>query len=139
MKGKERIGWFIVLCSSVSLLFIPEIIEPKPYTNVVRKEAFIKDERLFFYWNFKKIKCDIKRFDTVVGISGVTKLVTFRDEDGLTINDTRTSGLQTLRISIELENYDFVEFRTKHDCDGRSVFKLFDRIDNPLENMDKRG
>lgn len=128
MKPFERWSWVAMIAGLCAYIVYVEVLTPRPYKDVIREHVEIDDDRLYIVWTFVKLECDIQRFDVIGGINNVTKVVKWRDEDGLTIDETRTVGRQTLRMSFPIESFDWIEFRTKHDCNGQTVFKLFDRM-----------
>lgn len=105
---------------------------PNPYKDVSVVEISRDSEVLTVIANFIKTDCTIQRFEVVGSSLGVTRFLSYKDLDNLTVEHNRTLGSQTLRVAIETNGrkYDWIELRTRHDCEGREVDKVFLRIDN---------
>lgn len=101
---------------------------PDPYRDVELREALlVDDEYLRVQADFVKIDCTFERLSVVgVGLTGA-HLLEWESEDGLGQNYDRMAGAHSLRLKIALGKFehDRIEIRTRHDCDGEIVDKLF--------------
>lgn len=103
---------------------------PIPYENVIVHRQILDGDTLHFVATFAKRGCTLVRFVVVGEIVGVTGFLPWKDLDGLARDYDRTAGLQTLRLEIiGASHVDHVELRTRHDCDGVVVDRVFARID----------
>lgn len=133
MKGAERMAWAAAFALAIIAGSYHKLSEPSPYVVTEILEADIVDDSLLLVANFTKTDCELKRFEVVGGAVGVTQFLTWDDADGLGREYDRSNGEHTLRIQAHFDgrSYDWVEFRTRHDCDGRQVERVFFRWDNP--------
>jgi hypothetical protein len=107
---------------------IKPLLEPKPFTDVKVRAVDVTDGIFNFVATFYKTEgCDFKRL-TVVGYSlGENKILRWWDNDSLPERYPRSIGFHTLRISADVEGVwtDRIEIRTRHDCGGEIVDKVF--------------
>lgn len=105
---------------------------PTPYRDVEIVQYDVIDGEITLTANFTKTECVFNRLRVVAGVAGETEFLKWRDIDGLPENHDRNAGQQTLRIGIALQRdgYDWIEIRTRHDCDGEIVDKVFLHFDN---------
>ena len=105
-------------------------LEPSPYgkVNVVRLERV--EGSIELVATFRKTACQFRKLVVVGGVLGETEFVDWHDIDGRDPDIDRTVGMQTLRVGINSpqDRHDWLEVRTKHDCNGRMVDKVFHRI-----------
>lgn len=119
-----------VLVLAVAWLY--HTLEPRPYKGVELREYSVVDDRhVAFVATFQKTACTFRRLQVVGSSADQTEFLDWRDLDGLTGTEDRTHGYQTMRLEFDLkrDGYDWVEVRTRHDCNGRAVDKVFLRFD----------
>lgn len=101
---------------------------PTPYSDVELREALLtEDQQLVIHADFVKIGCVFERLSVVgIGLTGA-HLLEWVDDDALGPAYDRAAGIQSLRVKISLGDFkhDRIEIRTRHDCDGELVDKLF--------------
>lgn len=122
---------------SVSLLvlglaYLVQTHEPAPYKNVELRRYEVVGGELEIVATFKKTGCTFKRLQIIAATAGETEFLTWRDLDGLSSSHDRNAGEQTMRLAIKLERegYDWIEIRTRHDCLGGIVDRVFLHLDN---------
>lgn len=103
-----------------------------PYRNVDIIDAHMDGENFVLTANFTKTDCVFSRL-SVVGIGfDQTHQLQWKDQDDLGQGQEhdREIGNHTLRIIADTEGLelDFIEVRTRHDCDGHTVDRLFTRF-----------
>lgn len=105
---------------------------PVPYRDVELTRYSVEGGEMRLVANFEKTDCVFERLRIVGAAAGETEFLKWRDLDGLPDNHDRSAGRQTLRIAVKLERdgYDWVEVRTRHDCDGEQVDRVFLHLDN---------
>jgi len=84
-----------------------------------------------FFATFEKTECRFKALEVVAGSFGETSFLVWRDLDGLPPDYDRGAGAHTLRIAFDFGaiDPDWIEIRTRHDCAGKKVDKVFFRIE----------
>lgn len=116
----------LVLLTSLYLNFF---WTPAPYTDVeLVKGEMVSDTDYQLTANFKKNACVFQRMTVIGSATGITEFLDYRNVDPtMSYTYDRDVGDQTLEIIIELERdfYDWIEVRTRHDCNGKSVDKVF--------------
>lgn len=131
--------WIIAAALLVTLAAIATVrsgyFDPIPYDNVQIREAFIVDGRLHIVATFEKHGCEQRRFTALGWEAGRTEFMEWRGADGVSDDYDREAGVQTLRGSVSLEDrsLDAVEFRTRHDCDGQIIDRVFAYIAIPYD------
>lgn len=101
-----------------------------PYRGVDVRKAERVGSEVHFVANFTKTNCKFQRLRVVASIADETRFLAWRDLDKLPENEDRGQGRQTLRIGINaLPGFDWIEIRTRHDCDGKKVDRVFHRIE----------
>lgn len=112
--------------------YLVQTFEPSPYRDVELTRYAIEGRELQIVANFTKTDCQFERLRVVAAAAGETEFLKWRDLDGLPNDHDRSAGRQTLRIAIKLERdgYDWIEVRTRHNCDGRQVDRVFLHLDN---------
>ena len=112
--------------------------EANPYSNVQVSEVKEVGKSLRVTAHFTKNECTFKRlavFGIDIGGNGVR--VTWEPIDRTTAIEDRVAGSQTLIIDINnYPAYDSYEIRTRHDCGGNRVDKVFVTI-NPTVYLSK--
>ena len=115
----------LVLLFSVYLNFF---ISPTPYRDVELVTGQFLGDEYHIVANFEKTDCTFKRLTVIGYAAGVTEFLEYRNSGlDLGYDYDRDAGEQTLRIAFKLKKdfYDWVEIRTRHDCDGELVDKVF--------------
>lgn len=125
----------ITLALSILVLigaYLIQTLEPTPYKDVELTRYSVEGREMRIVATFEKTDCTFQRLRIVAAAAGETEFLKWRDLDGLPDNHDRNEGRQTLRIAVHLERdgYDWVEVRTRHDCDGRQVDRVFLHLDN---------
>ena len=104
---------------------------PQPYKDVVVTEVERTDDGYIVHANFIKTECTFRRIE-VFGINtGVPIYLKWSALDGSPATDyDRSIGKQHLIILVITTDadYDTLEIRTRHDCDGQLVDKVFATI-----------
>lgn len=143
--GRESVTLTALLIVGCSLFFgallgpsINRLFEPTPYSNVEIVWHELSDDTFSFIANFTKHDCRFERLTVVGSTQGVTDLLHWQDDDGLPEDFDRLSGQQTLRITIDTNRqaWDWIEVRTRHNCDGRFVDRIFYRFEERLEDIE---
>jgi hypothetical protein len=99
-----------------------------PYKNVTLDGLREYDGNTYVTASFVKTSCQFKDLRVLAYTFGRWKPLPWTDSH--TPLGDRIAGRHTLEIYYPSGPYDFVEIRTRHDCDGISVDKLFLEIDN---------
>lgn len=134
-SGSVRVAAMILTIYALyflHILVVQPFFEYNPYTNVELVEYYREGREVHLSFVFEKKMCVIKDF-SVIGLGlRVPKDIPYYDLDGKTIeDDNRLQGLQALNI----KTYEFpvgvdtVQFRTRHECDGVNVDKIFYEIE----------
>jgi len=132
-KRKEYIFLWLALAALLGAagqtLLIDHILRPDPYRNVEVKSITQADSRISLVANFEKTACTFERLNAIAGVAGETQFLYWENIDATDTGD-RSVGTQTLRIAISVLgiDYDWIEIRTRHDCDGIKADKVFYRI-----------
>ena len=101
-----------------------------PYRDVDVLASDTSDGEMLLVATFEKTDCEFQQLVAVGGFLGQTRFLDWRDGDGLGPDYDRENGRQTLRILVDDPgDLDWIEIRTRHDCDGEKVDKIFARID----------
>lgn len=136
MHGK---GWWPLWLGLGGLLvamiyeIAPKLLAPQPYWDVTVVESHLDGGWFYLTAGFiKNGACTKIRFDPdgVTELAGGPPLVQplrFVDQDGLPDDDSRLAGLQTIRVRLFVgsEPPDRLLIRTRHDCGGITVDKVF--------------
>lgn len=121
-----------VLLATLILLPWSSLVGAEPYTNVEITEVERTDEGYVVHASFIKNECTFKRLE-VFGINtGRPIYLKWSPLDGSPSTDyDRSIGKQHLIILVITADvdYDTLEIRTRHDCDGEVVDKVFATID----------
>ena len=121
-----------VLLATLILLPWSSLLGNEPYKDVMITEVERTDEGYVVHANFLKTSCSFKRLE-VFGINtGVPVYLTWSALDGSpSTGYDRSIGKQHMIILVITsdKDYDTLEIRTRHDCDGKAVDKVFATID----------
>lgn len=131
MHKREKTAWGLLFLAALFAWWATLTPTPYRHVDVIRQERVGPDVE--FIANFTKTACTFQRLRVVGSVSGQTNFIRWRDLDGLPDNEDRGVGRQTLRIAFPARDgqYDWIEVRTQHDCDGEKVDKVFHRIIQP--------
>jgi len=105
---------------------------PVPYTDVTVLAMTPAPKGYQIEVLFVKNTCTFKRLEVFGNNTGVLQYLTWFAQDGSPSKDyDRSKGQQYMNIVAETEHdaYDAIEIRTRHECAGVVVDKLFARID----------
>lgn len=101
---------------------------PIPYRDVRVVEQWVSDGWLHITATFIKSDCTFVSLVPVGHGLGVTQVLNWRDRD--VPQGDRLHGLTTLRIDMTpLDGLDHIDVRTRHDCAGQQVDRVFARLD----------
>ena len=104
---------------------------PVPYKDVVVTEVERTDLGYVVHANFIKTECTFKRLEVFGSNTGVPVYLRWSSLDGspTTVYD-RSIGKQHMIILVITAgvDYDTLEIRTRHDCNGQLVDKVFATI-----------
>lgn len=130
-----RLGWLILLliCINLAPTLLPRLFEPSPYRNVDVVTVEERGTHIRIVANFEKTACTFRRLTVVGFVADATDILSWRDGFGLPPDFDRETGTQTLDIEVmpRHREYDWLEIRTRHDCDGQTVDRVFAHIDLP--------
>lgn len=118
---------FTTLTQLVLLLLAP----PTPYKDVEITSVTQVDEGYIVEANFIKTACKFRRLEVFGVNTGVPVYLKWKALDGSPSTDyDRSIGKQHLIILAITsdEDYDTLEIRTRHDCKGELVDKVFATI-----------
>jgi hypothetical protein len=122
------LGLFFTIATQASFWVLSA---PQPYKDVVVTELERTDEGYVVHANFIKTACTFKRLE-VFGINtGIPVYLEWKAQDGSPATDyDRSIGKQHLIILVITteSDYDTLEIRTRHDCNGQLVDKVFATI-----------
>ena len=119
------------------LLFFPwgDLLEADPYSNVDVVSVSPEEDSVVITANFRKNECTFKKLEVFGYVFGELQIITWGNvvvgaEEDYGPNYDRTKGDQTLRIRVKTNSvdYDKLEIRTRHDCNGKTVDKVFATI-----------
>ena len=133
MKRRERFAWFMVFAVIAISIVMPYVLTPRPYWGVELVES--RQDGVWRYITVNFVKGDCRRVDVVFSghrlgiIDDLTRY--WNALDGVEADHDRIEGTQTLRgrLFTGETQYEAYEIRTRHDCDGKRVDKLFVRIE----------
>lgn len=112
--------------------------DPVPYKDVIIQEVSESEKGYLIEAHFTKVECTFKRLEVFGDNTGRLTLLNWFPRDGQTSSEyDRSEGEQHLIIEVETKigEYDNFEIRTRHDCDGEKVDKVFAKV--PLRKEDK--
>ena len=136
-KNYIRDSWHIIVLATFFFLcqqlFQYVTSAPNPYTNVVLQSVDRVDDGYLITATFTKTECEFKRLE-VFGTT--TQTLELLDWQSAEVDPTvgkqydRSAGFQVLVLIAEAEHdrYTGLEIRTRHECSGKTVDKLFTTI-----------
>lgn len=131
----SKMAWLILALVVINLAphVAPRLFEPSPYRNVEVVRVEREENTLRVVANFEKTACTFRRLTVVGYLADATDILSWRDGFGLPPDHDREPGSQTMNIEIMVRGvaYDWVEIRTRHDCDGQTVDRVFAHIELP--------
>lgn len=107
------------------------ISAPNPYKDVVVTQVKRTEDGYIVHANFIKTECTFKRLEVFGSNTGVPVYLKWSAMDGSPSTEyDRSVGKQHLIILVITSeaDYDTLEIRTRHDCDGELVDKVFAKI-----------
>jgi len=127
--GKQLIVALAFLLGALTLQGSTWLTRARPYWDVeLVSSDVLRDGDVKIVANFVKGKdCTLVEFLPVgIGFSGATNL-THTDLDGRGAADDRLAGTTSLRIIVHTDGveYDSIELRTRHNCSGLKVDRIF--------------
>lgn len=117
-----------VIVSVALMLSYTDTFGRIPYKDVTLERIHEYDGNTYVTTSFVKTQCKFKDLRVLAYIFGRWKVLPWTDVD-VPLGD-RIAGRHTLEIYYPSGPYDFVEIRTRHDCDGVTVDKLFLEIND---------
>ncbi len=142
MSNEHRQKWqrreiraaFACLGLSIGFALYPAlqyVLQPVPYRNVEIVGKTRAGDWLNVIATFTKTACQIERLEVVGSAVGVPEFLIWRHLGQLTPEEhDRTVGRHAFRVAIYVDAraYDWIELRTRHDCAGERVDRVFARI-----------
>lgn len=122
------LGTFFTLATQVAFWALSD---PSPYKDVVVESVGRTDEGYIVSAHFIKNQCEFKRLEVFGSNTGVLIYLKWEALDGSPATDyDRSIGKQQLIILAITSGseYDTIEIRTRHDCNGELVDKVFATI-----------
>jgi hypothetical protein len=126
-----------ILLATLILLPWSSLLGSEPYTDVEITEVERTDDGYIVHANFIKTDCTFKRLEVFGSNTGVLVYLDWSALDGSPATDyDRSIGKQHMIILVITADvdYDTLEIRTRHDCDGVVVDKVFATIDLESES-----
>jgi hypothetical protein len=121
-----------VLFATLILLPWSSLLGSEPYMDVEITEVERTDGGYVVHANFIKTDCTFKRLEVFGSNTGVLVYLDWSALDGSPATDyDRSTGKQHMIILVNTTDvdYDTLEIRTRHACDGVAVDKVFATID----------
>jgi hypothetical protein len=105
--------------------------EPYEVTKVTYNVNNVSGGTIELRASFIKKDCEFLKLAVFGEYLGEWFIIPWKDIDHIGENTDRLVGGQTLRISIGPLDYTFssIEVRTRHDCNGEKVDKVFTRLE----------
>ena len=131
---KHNILWgtaFGLLFTTIIQGFLWLASDPSPYKDVVVESVERTEDGYIVSANFIKAQCEFKRLEVFGLNTGVPIYLKWKALDGSPATDyDRSIGKQHMVIlAITADrDYDTIEIRTRHDCNGELVDKVFATI-----------
>ena len=104
------------------------VFDPVPFKDVEVLEKTVDGDIVTVHFRYIKTACTIRRLRVVGETLGVIGDVPWKTSDGRTAAIEREPGLQTGTLIIDTQGNDVVEVRTRHDCDGMDIHRVFLRL-----------
>jgi hypothetical protein len=118
-----------VFASLLVYLFVPEPL-PHPYSDVKVLAATKSEDNVTIEATFVKNECSFVRLEVFGDATGVPIRLEWSGVDGTPDNYDRAAGSQYLAIEVQgAVAFDNLEVRTRHDCNGVVVDKVFANVD----------
>ena len=131
---KYNILWgtaFGLLFTTIIQGFLWLTSDPSPYKDVVVESVERTEDGYVVSANFIKTQCEFKRLEVFGLNTGVPIYLKWKALDGSPATDyDRSIGKQhmvILAITADID-YDTLEIRTRHDCNGELVDNIFATI-----------
>ncbi len=126
----KRLPSFIVgvIIATAVLISYSTFFSNVPYKNVKLIEIREYDGNTYVTASFKKTSCVFKDLRVLAYTFGLWKALPWTDVEA-PLGD-RIAGRHTLSLYYPSGPYDFAEIRTRHDCQGITVDKLFLEIND---------
>jgi len=135
----KRFKWkeLVVGLTLGGLLFSPwgSLLGADPYSDVDVVLVSPEGDGVVITANFRKNECVFSRLEVFGYVFDELQILTWENvvvgsEEDYGPNYDRTNGGQTLRIRVKTNgvDYDKLEIRTRHDCNGKTVDKVFATI-----------
>lgn len=133
VRAREGLMYFTVGLVLGAALFVnwDYFFEKVPYTSVKLNSIERQDHWVHLHFTFNKKDCVFKKLVVVGKGFGVTELLRWHSL-GVSKNlGDRIKGLHSWRFRVYAPKnaYDQVEIRTRHDCEGELVDKVFNEIE----------
>lgn len=132
-KRLDLMAWSALILAALAAV-VWWVVEPDPYGEVVIHPETGRTEGGAFdlHASFVKYRCDLVSFAARGRVASEKVPLLWTDTDGIPRGHNRAPGEQDLnvRAQIGLARYEYVEFVTVHDCNGRRVIKTFARFEN---------
>ena len=131
---RSDILWALFLGSLFTIIFQVGLVYlegPVPYRNVVVEDVQEVDEGYIVTANFVKTDCTFQRLEVFGVNTGVPIYLVWQPLDGSPSTDyDRSIGRQHMKILANKQGWTFdtLEIRTRHDCDGVIVDRVFASI-----------
>jgi len=126
------IGFILGLLVMVPIFWTNSIFEEVPYTEVEVISVEREGSYIDITANFIKTEyCDYVSLDVLGGSDGRWFFLEWEPIDGTTKDQQRISGPNTLGVRVyipEGHTFDIIEIKTRHDCNGDRVDKIFSDI-----------
>jgi hypothetical protein len=116
-------GFLVAVAMAITLPDAP----PDPYSNVSVISTERVRDNVEVLASFRKNECTFIRLETFGSRTGVLVYTNWNDLQGHGKEHDRIAGEHTLAISIRAPQgqFDSLEIRTRHDCNGVIVDKVF--------------
>ena len=122
------LGTFFTIATQVAFWALSA---PSPYKDVVVESVERTEDGYIVSANFIKTQCEFRRLEVFGVNTGVPIYLKWKALDGSPATDyDRSIGKQHMVIlAITADrDYDTIEIRTRHDCNGELVDKVFATI-----------
>ena len=118
-----------IFASVLVYVFVPEPL-PQPYSDVNVLAVTMSGDNATIEATFVKNECTFVRLDVFGDATGIPIRLKWAGVDGTPDNYDRVAGSQYLAIEVHgAKSFDNLEVRTRHNCDGVVVDKVFANVD----------
>jgi hypothetical protein len=134
---KTNILWVVllgVLFAGVVHSYFMLVKPPLPYKDVEMYPVVAVEGGYIVEALFTKVQCTFKRLEVFGDNTGRPQRLVWGNADGSPDKEyDRSSGKQwlSLRVDADLHDYETLEIRTRHDCGGEQVDKVFAIVELP--------